>query len=974
MKLTLAFLGVAASAAVVPGTIAFKEGTAYTGVAIDDGCAANALHDQVETVTIDSVTDRFVTATVAYKPLHSGSWTMRDGVHVECWHYAGTWDATPIISKKDSAIGYGYGQGSGPARSHTFTFEVKSSLDVEQHYIRCGIIDLSSKYDRFDRDTHCAHRYAGRSSAHHFDNVDAPFSVHPGLDLATNKCTFTGSKYGGVLLPQEVTMGLTKSECLDAAESKHRSNADGSTQVVFQDHGSKKSVHRAFGRRGVRCLFKFINCPASSRSPLFRSALAVANDRSTGWDTLPQDKEQCAATVGKMADACGPNAVVLARPEAGVMCNQHNHGQDWCQGDKTSPVPKMPFEAGYTVPDTRNPGTNCYGAGCASYNGGQQICKHFKCKYTKGKTTVFGFMASHEKYHCARNGPTSCECTCHEENTCRICHDTPDFALDAHTHHSRTPAVCRDHCPKPTAAPAAKNCAIRFSAGCPNEFDHSRAVQDSNLREKGLVQFTDQFKNHYEHAVSEAACHGRATELRKQCFYHPKDTVGYGSVFARYTPSGVEKADQWRQVCGIKFHNGCPAMERKYGVNMWKSKDPERWMYKDHTESPGIHFNHLPETEEECLERSTDFRKQCFQKEIDGEGKITSLWLDTSAQRTDAWEGVCGLTANTCPTLLREYGAVPESHTTHITRESVMVQIRPTNPEVYGARVGKTIIDTSLLNVDSTDAGSRHPDSNMMETRHPDGADHDHENWEVIETVSQLTMRTCLNKARETHEDCFSGTEAGAVRAYWIPTKTEEVVTESKDKTVYFKKTAAQLNGQTACSISFDTTGVSCPRAEAQNKVIGWDQKNHVEWTHNTKDECLARALEIYDFCFFWPGSDDTLNHYINKQDKYVGRPDQFYPGSVTATWAGDKNQYGEFTNGGAVSETVRSSEFNTIKHGGVAVKPHHDDHDEHGEIAHAIYDKDANQNFQTAEADRTMGYTTPNSRTVEHADHEVSL
>jgi hypothetical protein len=90
---------------------------------------------------------------------------------------AATWDATPILDKQDSGIGYSYGYGNGPSRSHTFTYEVQQT-DISQHYIRCGIIDRSSSSCKFDANTHCATTSAGASYGHHFDNnADAPFNM-----------------------------------------------------------------------------------------------------------------------------------------------------------------------------------------------------------------------------------------------------------------------------------------------------------------------------------------------------------------------------------------------------------------------------------------------------------------------------------------------------------------------------------------------------------------------------------------------------------------------------------------------------------------------------------------------------------------------------------------------------------------------------------------------------------------------------
>jgi len=135
---------------------------------------SNQFSDQIEYVQLTGVTSTTVSGTVGYKPVHSGGWTMSSGVSVQCWHYAGAWDSTPILDKQDAGIGYGYGYGNGPARTHKFTYTVQND-DVEQHFIRCGIIDRASRYCKFDSNTHCATSSAGSSGGHHYDNADAPF-------------------------------------------------------------------------------------------------------------------------------------------------------------------------------------------------------------------------------------------------------------------------------------------------------------------------------------------------------------------------------------------------------------------------------------------------------------------------------------------------------------------------------------------------------------------------------------------------------------------------------------------------------------------------------------------------------------------------------------------------------------------------------------------------------------------------------
>jgi hypothetical protein len=140
---------------------------------------ANTVDDQIEYVKLDSHTSTTVSGTVGYKPLHSGSWTMSSGVSVQCWHYTSgdsKWDSSPILSKQDKGIGYSYGYGKGPSRSHAFTFTPQRTSQ-KNHYVRCGIIDRSSSSCHFDAGNHCASRYAGKSSAHHYDNADVKFTA-----------------------------------------------------------------------------------------------------------------------------------------------------------------------------------------------------------------------------------------------------------------------------------------------------------------------------------------------------------------------------------------------------------------------------------------------------------------------------------------------------------------------------------------------------------------------------------------------------------------------------------------------------------------------------------------------------------------------------------------------------------------------------------------------------------------------------
>merc|ERR1719424_1006789 len=147
----------------------------HTSILIGDGCRANTVNDQIEYVKLNSHTSKTISGTVGYKPLHSGGWTMSSGVSVQCWHYAGgKWDSSPILSKQDAGIGYSYGYGKGPSRTHSFTFSPRAAAG--DHFVRCGIIDRSSKTCKFDAGNHCASRYAGKSSGHHYDNADVKFT------------------------------------------------------------------------------------------------------------------------------------------------------------------------------------------------------------------------------------------------------------------------------------------------------------------------------------------------------------------------------------------------------------------------------------------------------------------------------------------------------------------------------------------------------------------------------------------------------------------------------------------------------------------------------------------------------------------------------------------------------------------------------------------------------------------------------
>jgi hypothetical protein len=157
---------------------AFVYSTAqHTSILLSDGCSANTVDDQIEYVKLDSDSGGALTATVGYKPLHSGSWTMSNGVSIQCWHYAaGSWDTSPILDQQDGGIGNGYGNGNGPSRTHTFTFTPRAGAG--DHFVRCGIIDRSSSSCHFDAGTHCATSNSGSyGSSHHFDNADVSFTM-----------------------------------------------------------------------------------------------------------------------------------------------------------------------------------------------------------------------------------------------------------------------------------------------------------------------------------------------------------------------------------------------------------------------------------------------------------------------------------------------------------------------------------------------------------------------------------------------------------------------------------------------------------------------------------------------------------------------------------------------------------------------------------------------------------------------------
>jgi hypothetical protein len=113
---------------------------------------------------------------------------MAHGVAIKCWHATANsmggniqWDATPVLEWKDTNLITTSSAYTNNRRSKAFTYSNIQRTDVQQHYIRCSIIDLanSDAGPSFDADAHCAHSSAGSSSGHHFDNADASFLVGP---------------------------------------------------------------------------------------------------------------------------------------------------------------------------------------------------------------------------------------------------------------------------------------------------------------------------------------------------------------------------------------------------------------------------------------------------------------------------------------------------------------------------------------------------------------------------------------------------------------------------------------------------------------------------------------------------------------------------------------------------------------------------------------------------------------------------
>jgi hypothetical protein len=168
-----------------------------SSILVHDGCTANTDDDQVEYVQLISSTGTTLTGVTGYKPVHSGSWTMDNGVSIQCWHYTAEdskWDSTPILDKQDAGIGYSYGTGKGPSRTHSFTF-TPQRLEMKTHFVRCGIVDRSSSSCKFDVGLHCATGDAGSLTGHHFDNADVTFtSVDRTLTNPAKLVTHSGSR------------------------------------------------------------------------------------------------------------------------------------------------------------------------------------------------------------------------------------------------------------------------------------------------------------------------------------------------------------------------------------------------------------------------------------------------------------------------------------------------------------------------------------------------------------------------------------------------------------------------------------------------------------------------------------------------------------------------------------------------------------------------------------------------------------
>jgi len=594
----------------------------------------------------------------------------------------------------------------------------------------------------------------------------------------------------------------------------------------------------------------------------------TANDRSEGWGVLALKRADCLQEVQDIAEnKCANGSSLLARPEAGPLCDHTNH--PWCDGDTQSPVPFQPWNQGYdaaTYNSTanvvdgnaaenlthlestsanydRNHGTECYGSGCSQYEDGPQVCKHFKCSHAGGKTTVFGFLNSNEKYQCETQND-ECVCQCHSDYECTLKHGS---------------IKTKGHCKQAPEATPTDNCQIAFAKQCEDASDN----------------FSDTYVDHSEHVENKASCFARATALRKECFKHPVDLSSFGSVNATWLADSASQQDEYEKLCFIDFSGtnaqSCPAMSDQYDTahtHTW-------YLYSDHVEQAS--------SKSACHARATELRKRCYTEQADGTGSVTASWK-ASANATeipfiDSWEQVCAITvedADGNPACTDYVGEVPEALKTHVAKESV--EIKVANPSSRNNSENQWL-DTQKASV----LGNR-----------------DHANQQdVIQTVTNLTHVQCLNKASAIHSQCFRN-GAGKVTAKWLPSAQELIVSGTANAAKdYDEKTAQELRGQNSCRITFNTNGAACPRAQAEAGDFGhadyqpaWDHQDHTEWSFDEAAQCLERAEDLYNHCFFWPGSDHELNHYIDANNTFVGRPDLFYPGSVSATYNNEVQEF----------------------------------------------------------------------------------
>jgi hypothetical protein len=300
------------------------------------------------------------------------------------------------------------------------------------------------------------------------------------------------------------------------------------------------------------------------------------------------------------------------------------------------------------------------------------------------------------------------------------------------------------------------------------------------------------------------------------------------------------------------------------------------YLFSDHVEQAT--------SESACHTRATDLRKRCYKTEADGTGRVSAFWKAGAnaavTEKTDAWEQVCAITVednNGNPACPDHVSSVPEALKTHIAMESV--EIKAANPTAEINSHENQWLDTQTASI----LGNR-----------------DHANQQAVtQTVSSLTPVQCLNKASVIHSQCFRN-GPGRVTAKWLPSAQEQVVSGIANAAKnYDDKTAQELRGQNRCRITFNTNGVACPRAQAEADQFeaadyqpAWDHQDHTEWSFHDPAQCLQRAQDLYSHCFFWPGSDHELNHYIDSSNAYIGRPDLFYPGSVSASWNNQVQQF----------------------------------------------------------------------------------